>query len=208
MVPEVGRCKRQASPGLEVCSAHEFCEVRGCVAVVEVVYSGRHLCMRHHLDGGRADAVIVDVDGTLTIRRFGGSSRDVYRPEIWDPKARTPYEWDRVGEDPVNRDVVHVVESLRRAGHAVLVVSGRSDVCYVQTFDWLKRAGVRFDELFMAPDMDSVSGTPDHVVKRRIYEEKIEPRYRVRFVLDDRRQVVDMWRSLDLTVGQVRDGEF
>ena len=33
-------------------------------------------------------------------------------------------------------------------------------------------------------------------------------KYNVHFVLDDRQQVVDMWRSLGLTVFQVAEGDF
>ncbi|KAB1900519.1 5'-hydroxyl kinase, partial [Micromonospora sp. AMSO31t] len=36
----------------------------------------------------------------------------------------------------------------------------------------------------------------------------IKDRYRVVGVFDDRQQVVRMWRSLDLTVFQVAEGDF
>jgi len=48
----------------------------------------------------------------------------------------------------------------------------------------------------------------DSIVKKEIYEGIIKPVFDVKFVLDDRNQVVEMWRSLGLTVLQVADGNF
>lgn len=45
-------------------------------------------------------------------------------------------------------------------------------------------------------------------MKEEIYREKVLPKYNVRFVLDDRKQVVDHIRSLGFTVLQVAPGEF
>ncbi len=38
----------------------------------------------------------------------------------------------------------------------------------------------------------------DEVVKEEIFNENIRGNYNVRFVLDDRNKVVDMWRQLGL----------
>lgn len=48
----------------------------------------------------------------------------------------------------------------------------------------------------------------DSIVKQEIYEKYIKDRYNVRFVLDDRNQVVDMWREVGLKVLQVAPGDF
>ena len=45
-------------------------------------------------------------------------------------------------------------------------------------------------------------------MKEEIYQQHIAGQYNVKFVLDDRQQVVDMWRSLGLTVFQVDEGDF
>ena len=41
-----------------------------------------------------------------------------------------------------------------------------------------------------------------------MYEENIEGKYNVVTVFDDRNQVVEMWRSLGLSVCQVNYGDF
>ena len=47
----------------------------------------------------------------------------------------------------------------------------------------------------------------DSIVKREMFEEHIEGKYNVLFVLDDRNQVVDMWRKeLGLTCLQCNYG--
>jgi len=48
----------------------------------------------------------------------------------------------------------------------------------------------------------------DSIVKREIFEEHIKGKYRIQFVLDDRNQVVEMWRQLGLTCLQVAEGDF
>jgi hypothetical protein len=61
------------------------------------------------------------------------------------------------------------------------------------------------DELHLRSRKDN---RPDSVVKMEIYKREIEPRHTVAWVLDDRDQVVRMWRSLGLTVLQVAEGNF
>lgn len=48
----------------------------------------------------------------------------------------------------------------------------------------------------------------DSVIKRRLYEEHIKGTYNVAYVIDDRNQVVEMWRSLGLRCLQVANGDF
>jgi hypothetical protein len=49
----------------------------------------------------------------------------------------------------------------------------------------------------------------DAKIKHEIYINEIKPNYDVRFVIDDRKQVVDMWRNVaGLPVAQVAEGNF
>lgn len=59
--------------------------------------------------------------------------------------------------------------------------------------------------LFMRADGD---GRKDAVVKRELFDKHVRHEYNVVAVLDDRQQVVDMWRSLGLTCLQVAPGDF
>ena len=62
-----------------------------------------------------------------------------------------------------------------------------------------------YDELYMRKDEDRRA---DYIIKKEIYDEFIEPHYNVQFVLDDRDQIVKMWRGLGLKVLQCQFGDF
>lgn len=131
-------------------------------------------------------AIIVDIDGTLA--KMNG---------------RGPFEWDRVGEDKVN-DPVRLMVNLYPG--KVIIFSGRDGVCRPETFTWLVKNHIRFDELFMRPEGNNEK---DSIIKRRLFDEHIAGKYEIEFVLDDRNQVVDMWRKdLELTCFQVDYGDF
>lgn len=49
----------------------------------------------------------------------------------------------------------------------------------------------------------------DSIIKRRLFDTYIKDKYDIQFVLDDRNQVVDMWRKdLGLCCLQVDYGDF
>ncbi len=135
-------------------------------------------------------AVIVDIDGTLALRTGD----------------RSPYDWHRVGEDDPNPPVIEFVRIIHSAGpHRIILMSGRDESCRMQTEMWLDAQLVPFDELHMRAEKDN---RKDSVVKEELYRRHVEGRVQVAFVVDDRKQVVDMWRALGLTVFQCADGDF
>ena len=49
----------------------------------------------------------------------------------------------------------------------------------------------------------------DSIIKWELYEKHIKPmNVNILFILDDRNQVVEMWRSKGFTVFQVANGDF
>jgi hypothetical protein len=128
---------------------------------------------------------IYDLDGTLAIRGDRG-----------------PYDWDRVGDDTVNEAVAYVNYLSANSLDTVLIVSGRSDVCYEHTKRWLGSHRINWDTLYMRKEDDN---RDDVIVKEKTYNEHIKGKYQVRFVVDDRPKVCRMWRSLGLPVFQVGD---
>ena len=159
-------------------------------------------------------AIIVDVDGTLA--NMSG--------------IRGPFEWDKVYLDKPHQDVIDLVKDLAGLGYEdysdnsdacpecgysdrmnfapkykIIITTGRDGVCEKATKKWLAEHGVPFDEFFIRP---AGNNEKDSVIKSRIYMDHIRPKYDVKFVIDDRNQVVDMWRSLGLRVLQVAPGNF
>lgn len=135
-------------------------------------------------------AVLVDIDGTLALRTGD----------------RSPYDWDRVGEDEPNPPVIELVRVIRAAGqHRIILMSGRDESCRWQTEMWLDAQQVPYDELYMRTEKDN---RKDSIVKEELHRKHVEGRYDVAWVVDDRQQVVQMWRSLGLTVFQCAEGDF
>lgn len=136
--------------------------------------------------------VIVDIDGTVALR------------EGADP--RSPYDWHRVHEDTPNSAVIAVVEALAHAGHRIVFLSGREDVCRADTLTWLKEhIGIPGFELYMRKADDR---RRDSIVKRELYDAHLAGQD-ILCVIDDRDQVVHMWREdLGLTCLQVAYGDF
>nr|MBM4732592.1 polynucleotide kinase [Prescottella equi] len=101
-------------------------------------------------------AWIVDLDGTLAIRG-----------------DRSPFAWDRVGEDEPNTPVVIATQALvaHPTSPAIILVPGRDEECRFQTTMWLDAQDVPFDELHMRPAGDR---RPDEVLKEAIYRDTIE----------------------------------
>jgi hypothetical protein len=95
---------------------------------------------------------------------------------------------------------------MQTAGHRVVFLSGRTAGCYDATAQWLRNHVVAdYDALHMRAVGDF---RKDSIVKAELFDRHVRDAYDVTCVLDDRRQVVDMWRSLGLTVLQVAEGDF
>jgi predicted kinase len=139
---------------------------------------------------GAPAAVLVDIDGTMALMG-----------------DRSPYDWQRVGEDRPNEKVVELVRWLyARDEMQVIFLSGRDGSCELETVDWLTGlGGFEGALLFMRAEGDT---RKDSVVKLELFDEHIRDNYDVRFVLDDRNQVVSMWRSIGLDCFQVAEGDF
>lgn len=138
-------------------------------------------------DESKPDAWLVDIDGTLALNL-----------------GRSPYDLHRVSEDGPNRAVIEVARAIAETGAAVVFCSGREDVARADTETWLTNHVGWCSPLFMRAADDK---RKDSVVKRELLDE-IGALYAVRGAIDDRQQVVDMWRAAGLTCLQVAKGDF
>jgi predicted kinase len=141
-------------------------------------------------------AIIVDIDGTVA-----------------HAVSRSPYDYSRVSEDEPDWVIIQLVRDWKAQNlfGTVLFVSGRDDTCYDDTLKWLNRWQVPVDLLLMRPAgaLDVHGGKkPDFMIKYDLFNDHIRGFYDVQFALDDRDQVVDVWRRLGLTCLQVAPGAF
>jgi predicted kinase len=135
-------------------------------------------------------AIICDLDGTLALLN-----------------GRSPYDATHCDQDLLNVPVADIVQRFQATGHAIIFLSGREDKFREPTVRFLHtHLGESFPyQLIMRSTGDM---RKDSVIKQELLEREILPHHFVDFVLDDRNQVVDMWRGLGLTCLQVDYGDF
>lgn len=133
-------------------------------------------------------AFVFDLDGTLALNNSG----------------RSPFDWKRVGEDDVNKNVKKVLFSLGDFGYKIILCSGRDEVCRPETEEWLDRNGIGYRELLMRPKGDM---RKDSVVKEEMWRDLVT-RYNILGMFDDRKQVIDHARKHGFTVFDVAGNTF
>jgi predicted kinase len=133
--------------------------------------------------------IICDIDGTLAI--------------IND---RSPFDASKCEQDLINTPIAEIVKTYHQLGVKIILMSGRDENFRSPTTNWLSYNKIPYDELFMRKAGDQ---RKDSIVKKELFEAEIRGKYFVKFVLDDRNQVVDLWRlDLGLPCLQVNYGDF
>ena len=145
--------------------------------------------------------VIFDLDGTLALI---DKRRDI------STKDNGKIDWDKffdpglIDLDLPNQPVIDVANILNKQGFEIWILSGRSDVTWQATLDWLDKHNVTFTQLIMRPQDDLF--LPDNELKQKwldwIGVDNVD------MVFDERNQVVDMGRQNGLTCFQVAKGDF
>lgn len=141
-------------------------------------------------DTKKKDAIIVDIDGTIALMGKG-------------PKARKPYDWDRVQEDTQNEPIVSIVRGMNLMGKRIILLTGRDEKARAGTVAWLEKYNIPWADLHMKQAGSYEKST---ISKHRSYIQDILPHYNVLFALEDEDSVVSMWRSIGVTCLQVNDG--
>ena len=134
-------------------------------------------------------AVICDLDGTLSLLN-----------------GRDPYNAATCDNDLLNEPVAATLKMAKQRGYQVILLSGREDKFREPTVRFLDKHQIGYDLLLMRTSNDF---RKDNIIKRELFEGEIQGKYFVEFLLDDRNQVVDMWRKdLHLPCFQVNYGDF
>jgi hypothetical protein len=90
--------------------------------------------------------------------------------------------------------------------HRLIFCSGRPERMRHATAEWLQEhLGLTAQALYMRGDDDRRA---DDIVKRELLARMREDRFNPELAIDDRRRVVDMWRSEGLVCAQVAEGDF
>ena len=151
-------------------------------------------------EGEKPSAIVCDLDGTLCniehrrhhVRRTDGQKKD------WGAFYRD------IPKDTINRWCAEIIHTLK-GSHSIVLCSGRDTNQQKATVDWLQKHEVYYDALYMRDRTDS---RQDYIVKEIILDFEILTRYTPYFMIDDRKQVVDMWRKRGFTCLQCDEGDF
>lgn len=155
---------------------------------------------KYGITPGAPWAIICDLDGTLSLHEG----------------VRNPYDGSRCHLDKLNIPVASVIEafcwpvegSCKTCGHEpidVIYLSGREDRWREQTQQFLDEYDMPKGALHMRRAGD---GRKDWIVKGELFDAHVRGQFNILFVLDDRDQVVDFWRSIGLACFQVAPGKF
>lgn len=131
--------------------------------------------------------ILVDIDGTVA-----------------DRGDRHIHDYDTVHLDGPQQDVIDIAIALSVLA-PLIFITGRPERCRDATLIWLESYGLKPRALYMRQDGDY---RKDFIVKKEIYDAHIKDRYDVWFALDDRDQIVSMWREAGIRCLQVRDGNY
>lgn len=146
----------------------------------------------------KGGAFICDIDGTIA----DCSHRQHYvrsKPKNWPAfEAGIPFD------TPI-LPVVSLVHDLVGKGMTLLMCSGRSEKNRDETVQWLDRLKLKPEVLLMRKNRDFRA---DNLVKSDMLNELFGLGYSPSFTLDDRNQVVQMWRDRGITCIQVAEGDF
>ena len=143
-------------------------------------------------------AIIVDLDGTL--------SDSSHRQHFMTQKKK---DWDAfynaLSDDPPNKWCLELSDNFYNSGYSIVLVTGRPSNYIDKTEVWLDLNQVSYERLIMRTEGDY---RPDYIIKQEIYEKHIKNEFDVLFAVDDRKQVVDMWRKNGITCLQCAEGDF
>lgn len=139
--------------------------------------------------------ILVDMDATLFLNTNG-------RPFYGDDLEPT----DILKDEPIPATIT-LVKAYQATGNLVIGLSGREDKPQIRacTLKQCQNVGINLDALILRPIGSRKRGDAS---KKELFEQNIQGKYYVDFVLDDSSKVVKMYRDLGLTCLQPNEGKF
>ena len=143
--------------------------------------------------------IIFDVDGTLADIEHRRVLLEGDRPDWTRFNAR-------MGDDTPNVPIVTLYKTLWNSGDfRIEIVTGRNEAFRKVTETWLTWNEIPFTRVTMRADKDQRA---DHIIKQEILNAFLAEGHEIAFTVDDRQQVVDMWRRNGIMCLQCDVGDF
>lgn len=144
--------------------------------------------------------IIFDLDGTLADvshrRRFKNDGSFDWK-YFNDP--------DNIKNDTVNEAVADLYRNLSGKYNRV-ILSGRNKAAFYQTRNWLDLNRIfNYDAIMLRQEGDY---REDYIIKKEMLDTLLSKGHEIAFAIDDRDQIVKLWRSLGITCLQCASGNF
>lgn len=158
------------------------------------------------VDSDAQKCVVCDIDGTIadvTHRKHYVRCEKPLKPNWY-------MFFERMIDDPVNQWCRALLEHMS-TDYPIVYATGRPGNYMKYTKEWLEKHDLHLPKaewptlLFSRQAKDH---RKDDIVKEIILEFEIKTRFNILFVVDDRQQVVDMWRKHGNVVLQCAKGNF
>jgi len=152
--------------------------------------------------------LVADLDGTIAddtvrARNIDMLDKNFGREAITDETWR--HYFHRCDEDTPIHNTVVTMRALKDAGWYILILTSRCSSVRSKTVQWLKERAVPYDALVMRDHTDI--GRGGRTFKKQVMRGMPNLfRGMVRLVLEDRKALVNMWRSEGYTCWQVNEG--
>jgi len=143
--------------------------------------------------------VIFDIDGTLA---------DIAhrRHHVSDGRSNWAAFNQAMGDDTPNDAIVSLYQTLWKSGaYNLEIVTGRNERFRDITERWFVWNEIPFTRITMRADNDHRA---DHIIKEEILNRFLVQKHEIEFAVDDRQQVVDMWRRNGIICLQCDVGDF
>lgn len=143
--------------------------------------------------------IIVDIDGTI--------SDNSHRMHLI---LTSPKKWkeffDESSNDPPYEDVYWLVNLLFETDNTIIFVTARPENEREKTISWLKKYNLdgKYKKLYMRSEGDF---RDDFIVKKELLQKIRSDGYDPFIALEDRNNVVKMWREEGISCFQVRGHE-
>ena len=146
----------------------------------------------------REKRIIVDIDGTL-------ANIEHRVPHVRGEKKNWSEFNKNFDKDILNKWCAEIIEAMHAKGVGTMLLTGRGERYRSPTEEWLTSHRINYDRLYMRKSKDR---REDALIKKEIYLEHIQPFHDVLFVVEDRLNVVKMWRDLGIVCLQCEWGDF
>jgi 2-hydroxy-3-keto-5-methylthiopentenyl-1-phosphate phosphatase len=154
----------------------------------------------------KKEAIIFDLDGTIAnISHRVHYLKDYENPDgSWNKKVNWSKFHNSISEDIVVEPIKFMLNHLYSNFIDIIILTGRNNSVKKNTVKWLRDNEVSYDHLIMRPKNDYRSDTVFKLEQLK----KLEKKFKIHFIVEDRNRVVKMWRDEGYICLQCKEGDY